>query len=112
MLGGISNGGVSVSGAVSAEPRARARRVSAMKPARQFGPLPHVRARPELSSCPQCGGVLTLSHPVWAKVVQTLRGAEHLTNLGFRCSNAACSHPQTVYHSAHAEARQVKAARH
>src|SRR5712692_270889 len=107
MLGGISTGGVAVRNRPCRR-RVRARRVSTMKPARQFGPLPHVRARPELAACPHCGGDLTLSHPVWAKVVQTLHGAEHLTNLGFRCANAACAHRQTVYRSAQAEARQVK----
>ncbi len=79
-----------------------------MKPARQFGPLPHVRARPELRACPHCGATLVLSHPVWAKVLQTLTGLEHLTNLGFRCSDPAWGFSRTVYRSARAEARQVK----
>jgi hypothetical protein len=79
-----------------------------MKPARQFGALPHVRARPELTACPHCGATLVFSHAVWAKVLQSLDGIEHLTNLGFRCGNAACPFGRTVYRSAQAEARQVR----
>jgi hypothetical protein len=79
-----------------------------MKPARQFGPLPHVRARPELTACPHCGAPLVYSHPVWAKVLQTLTGLEHLTNLGYRCSAPTCAFVRSVYRSAAAEARQVK----
>jgi hypothetical protein len=79
-----------------------------MKPARQFGALPHVRYRPELTVCPHCDADLVYSHPVWGKPVQMLTGVEHLTSLGFRCSNAACPFGRTVYRSAQAEARQVK----
>ena len=79
-----------------------------MKLARQFGPLPHMRVRPELTACPHCGATLVASHPVWAKVLQTLKGIEHLTNLGFRCNDPACAFSRTVYRSARAEARQVK----
>jgi hypothetical protein len=79
-----------------------------VKPSRQFGPLPHVRYRPELTTCPHCGAPLVYRHPVWAKPVQSLGGVEHLTNLGFRCSNAACPFPRAVYRSARAEARQVR----
>jgi hypothetical protein len=80
----------------------------AMKRPREFGPLPHVRYRPELTTCPHCGAPLVYSHPAWAKPVQFLTGNEHLTNLGYRCSNGACPFPRTVYRSAEAEARQVK----
>jgi hypothetical protein len=55
-----------------------------MKPARQFGPLPHVRYRPEVQRCLHCGTVLRYSHPVWAKAIQFLTGPEHVTNLGWR----------------------------
>jgi transposase len=79
-----------------------------VKPARQFGPLPHLRYRPELTTCPHCGAGLTYSHPVWAKPIQFLTGVEHLTNLGFRCSGADCAFGRTVYRSAEAETRQVK----
>lgn len=79
-----------------------------MKTARQFGPLPHVRFRPEMTVCPHCGAVLRYSHPVWAKAIQFLSGPEHVTNLGFRCANAGCPHGHTVYRSACAEARQVR----
>src|SRR5947209_7554699 len=79
-----------------------------MKAARQFGSLPHVRARQELTACPHCGAPLVYSHPVWAKVLQTLAGIEHLTNLGYRCSDPACAFARSVYRSAQAEARQVK----
>jgi hypothetical protein len=79
-----------------------------MKTARQFGPLPHVRYRPELTHCPHCGAVLRWSHPVWAKPIQFLSGPEHVTNLGFRCSNPGCAFGRTVYRSARAEARQVR----
>ncbi len=78
-----------------------------MKTARQFGALPHVRYRPELSNCPHCGALLRLSHPVWAKAIQFLTGPEHVTNLGYRCGNPACTFGRTVYRSACAEARQV-----
>lgn len=67
-----------------------------------------MRYRPELQFCPHCGAPLAYSHPVWAKPVQFLTGVEHLTNLGFRCSNPACPFPRTVYRSAQADARQVK----
>jgi hypothetical protein len=80
----------------------------AVKSARQFGPLPHVRYRPELTSCPHCGADLGYSHPVWAKPIQFLDGIAHVTNLGFRCRNQACAFGRTVYRSAAAEARQVK----
>ena len=79
----------------------------ARKTARQFGALPHVRYRPELSSCPHCGALLRLSHPVWAKAIQFLTGPEHVTNLGYRCGNPAGTFGRTVYRSACAEARQV-----
>src|SRR5260221_835803 len=79
-----------------------------MKGPRAFGPLPHVCYRPELTTCPHCGAALHYSHPVWAKPVQFLSGVEHLTNLGFRCSNVACPFARAVYRSAQAEARQVK----
>jgi hypothetical protein len=79
-----------------------------MKTARQFGPLPHVRYRPEWTTCPQCGAALRYSHPVWAKPIQFLSGPEHVTNLGFRCSHPRCAFGRTVYRSACAEARQVR----
>ncbi len=79
-----------------------------MKPPRQFGPLPHVRYRPELTHCPHCGARLTRSHPVWAKPIQSLERIEHVTSLGFRCANPGCPFARTVYRSARAEARQVK----
>lgn len=79
-----------------------------MKTARQFGPLPHVRYRPEWTTCPHCGAALRYSHPVWAKPIQFLSGPEHVTNLGFRCSNPRCAFGRTVYRSACAEARQVR----
>lgn len=79
-----------------------------VKPARQFGALPHVRYRPELKKCPHCGGELEYSHPVWAKPIQSLTGIEHVTSLGYRCSNPDCEYGRTVYRSAQAEARQVK----
>jgi hypothetical protein len=79
-----------------------------MKPARQFGPLPHVRYRPEVQRCLHCGTALHYSHPVWAKAIQFLTGPEHVTNLGWRCGNPACPFGRTVYRSARAEARQVK----
>jgi hypothetical protein len=79
-----------------------------MKRPREFGPVPHVRYRPELSECPHCGGRLRLSHPVWAKPLQTLERVEHVTSLGFRCRNLGCRFPRAVYRSAHAEGRQVK----
>lgn len=79
-----------------------------MKLARQFGPLPHVRYRPELTRCPHCGTELRYSHPAWAKAIQFLTGVEHVTNLGFRCGSPACAFGRTVYRSAQAEARQVK----
>lgn len=79
-----------------------------MKPPRQFGPLPRVRYRPELSHCPQCGTKLAYSHPVWAKPIQSLSRIAHVTSLGFRCGNPDCPFGRTVYRSARAEARQVK----
>jgi len=79
-----------------------------VKSARHFGSLPHVRYRPELTNCPHCGAELVYSHPVWAKPIQSLDGVVHVSNLGFRCANAACAYARTVYRSAQAEARQVK----
>jgi hypothetical protein len=79
-----------------------------VKRPREFGPLPHVRYRPEMTTCPHCQAPLIYSHPIWAKPVQFLAGNEHLTNLGYRCSNPACPFPRAVYRSAAAEARQVK----
>ena len=79
-----------------------------MKSPRQFGLLPHVRYRPEVRHCVHCGTALRYSHPVWAKAIQFLTGPEHVTNLGWRCSNPTCPFGRTVYRSARAEARQVK----
>jgi hypothetical protein len=79
-----------------------------MKPPRQFGPLPHVRYRPEFSSCPHCRSPLVYSHPVWAKPIQFLSGPEHVANLGFRCASPACPFGGAVYRSAQAEARQLR----
>ena len=79
-----------------------------VKVQRQFGPLPHVRYRPEVTACVHCGAPLVYSHPVWAKPIQSLNGVEHVTNLGFRCANPDCSFRRTVYRSARAEARQIK----
>jgi hypothetical protein len=59
-------------------------------------------------ACLHCGAPLVYRHAVWAKVVQSLRGPEHITNLGFRCSNAQCAFARTIYRSAQAEARQVR----
>ena len=75
-----------------------------MKPPREFGPLPHVRYRPELGACPHCGARLRYSHPVWAKAIQSLQRIEHVANLGYRCTNPACRFPRTVYRSSRAEA--------
>jgi hypothetical protein len=79
-----------------------------MNPPRAFGPLAHLRYRPELTHCLQCGGALQYSHAVWAKPIQFLTGPAHVTNLGFRCRTATCRLGRTVYRSARAEARQVK----
>src|SRR5215208_4265249 len=79
-----------------------------MKPPRQFGPLPHVRYRPEFPTCPHCRSPLVYSHPVWAKPIQFLSGPEHVTNLGFRCADPACPFGGAVYRAAQAEARQVR----
>ncbi len=79
-----------------------------MKPARTFGVRPHVRYRPELTSCPWCGAALVYSHSVWAKWVQSLDCIEHVTNLGYRCSAPECPGHRAVFRSARAEARQVK----
>src|SRR5216683_3885640 len=97
-----------------ASPRKTVRRWSgrgkelAMKPSRAFGPLPHLRYRPEVTHCLHCGAALQYSHSMWAKPIQFLTGPAHVTNLGFRCSNAACAFGRSVYRSARAEARQVK----
>ena len=79
-----------------------------MKPPRAFGPLPHVRYRPEVTHCLHCGTVLQYSHSVWARPIQFLTGPQHVTNLGFRCSHPGCAFGRTVYRSARAEAQQVK----
>lgn len=79
-----------------------------MKSPRAFGPLPHVRYRPEVPCCAHCGAELAFSHPVWAKPIQSLERIEHVTNLGFRCRNPGCPFPRVVYRSARAEARQVR----
>jgi len=79
-----------------------------MKRPREFGPVPHVRYRPELTHCPHCGARLVASHPVWRKPIQSLARLEHVTSLGVRCGNPACPFPRTVYRSARAEARQVR----
>jgi hypothetical protein len=79
-----------------------------MKHPRAFGSLPHVRYRPELTTCPHCRSPLAFSHPVWAKPIQFLDGITHLTNLGYRCPNPSCRFPRTIYRSAQAEARQIK----
>jgi hypothetical protein len=79
-----------------------------MKPAREFGDVPRVRYRPEVGTCPHCGTPLAYSHPVWRKTIQSLGGVADVTNLGFRCGQAACAYGRTVYRSARAEARQVK----
>ncbi|HEX6507790.1 MAG TPA: transposase [Chloroflexota bacterium] len=79
-----------------------------MKAKRHFGVLPHVRYRPELTTCLHCGESLGYSHAVWAKSIQFLSGSEHVSNLGFRCTNPDCAYGRTVYRSAQAEARQVK----
>jgi hypothetical protein len=79
-----------------------------MKPSRAFGPLLHLRYRPEVTHCLHCGAALQYSHSVWAKPIQFLTGPAHITNLGFRCGNPGCAFGRTVYRSARAEARQVK----
>ena len=81
-----------------------------MKRPRSFGPVPHVRYRPEVMCCLHCGDHLVYSHPVWAKPIQFLTGVEYVTSLGFRCRNPDCPFGQAVYRSAQAEARQVKGA--
>jgi Transposase, Mutator family len=79
-----------------------------VKAARQFGTVPRVRYRPELTNCPHCSAPLAYSHPVWAKPIQSLTRIEHVTNLGFRCSHDGCAFQRTVYRSAQAEAQQIK----
>ena len=70
--------------------------------------LPKLRLRPEMTQCPHCQTELTYSHPVWAKPVYGLSEARFVTSLGFRCLNADCSHPRTVYRSAQAESLTIK----
>ena len=48
------------------------------------------------------------SHPVWAKPVYGLSDASFVTSLGFRCLNADCRYPRTVYRSAQAESLTIK----
>ena len=79
-----------------------------MKRPRQFVALPHVRYRPELTTCPHCGAKLVYSHAVWAKPIQFIERIEYVSNLGFRCENPECPFARAVYRSAQAEARQVK----
>ncbi len=42
-----------------------------MRPPREFGLMPRVRYRPELSRCPHCGAPLVVSHPVWRKPIKS-----------------------------------------
>src|SRR6266511_745862 len=110
MIGGAAERRASQRGGVSWGPRGARmqRREAVMKPLRQFGPLPNVRYRPEITRCPHCGSRLARSHSVWAKPIQFLTGVEHVTSLGFRCPNRGCAFQRTVFRSARAEARQVK----
>ena len=62
-----------------------------MKPSRAFGPLLHLRYRPEVTHCLHCGAALQYSHSVWAKPIQFLTGPAHVTHLGFRCRNPECA---------------------
>ena len=71
-----------------------------MKLPRMFGARPHVRYRPELTSCPWCGAGLVYSHAVWAKWIQSLDRIEHVTNLGYRCPVLDCPGQRTVFRSA------------
>ena len=70
--------------------------------------LPKERLRPELSHCPHCQTPLRYSHPVWAKPIYGLQEARFVTSLGYRCPNADCAFPRTVYRSAQAEALSIK----
>lgn len=70
--------------------------------------LPKLRLRPEMTHCPHCQMELTYSHPVWAKPVYGLSDASFVTSLGFRCLNADCRYPRTVYRSAQAESLTIK----
>lgn len=70
--------------------------------------LPKLRLRPEMTHCPHCQMELTYSHPVWAKPVYGLSEASFVTSLGFRCLNADCRYPRTVYRSAQAESLTIK----
>jgi len=70
--------------------------------------LPRVRLRPEINQCPPCRIELAYSHPVWAKPVYELTQARFVTSLGFRCPNAGCPHPKTVYRSALGELLSIK----
>lgn len=83
-----------------------------MKTAHYFAALPHVRYRPEVTTCPFCGAPLHDSHAVWAKPIQFLRGSAQVTNLGFRGSNPGCPDGRTVHRSAQAEAQQVNGSGH
>jgi len=70
--------------------------------------LPKLRLRPEMNDCPHCQTELTYSHPVWAKPIYALSEASFVTSLGFRCLNAGCPYPRTVYRSAEAESLSIK----
>ncbi|WP_027416910.1 transposase [Aneurinibacillus terranovensis] len=64
--------------------------------------------KPEFQSCPYCNSKLEYCHTVSKKTISTLKGVLTLVNMGYRCSNKNCSHPETVYRSAQADQLSMK----
>lgn len=62
----------------------------------------------EIQNCPHCDSKLAYCHSVSKKTISTLDGVYTIVNMGYRCTNESCSHPDTVYRSAHADQLSMK----
>lgn len=78
-----------------------------MRTAKDNRNLPKQYYRPDLKRCPYCQGKLKRCYTLWRKYLVTLKGRFHIFSQGYRCSNAACPKPETIYRSGEAETLSV-----
>lgn len=57
---------------------------------------------------PYCHSQLAYCQSVSNKTISTLDGVYTIVNMGYRCTNENCSHPDTVYRSAQADHLSMK----
>lgn len=72
----------------------------AHRPTRVYPEAERRLLRPDVEQCPHCGSELRNTGTLYLhKYIQTLAGPLEVRAYGWRCSNAACAHPEARYHA-------------